>query len=102
MLVSAAWLGPATLAGLNVYLQQRFGGEPVVLSEVVFVSCDWFLYAFLTPGVFALARRFPLARPHLLRNVIVQAALSIVFCALWAAGGTALRAVLMPRTLWGG
>lgn len=47
MLVSAAWLGPAILGGLDVIAQHHLWGEdgPVDLRRVLFVSLDWLLYA---------------------------------------------------------
>src|SRR5215210_950319 len=60
-----AWSGPAILRGLDVVMQYRLRGAAPPLAEVLFVSGDWLLYAVLTPAVFAIASRWPLARPHL-------------------------------------
>jgi two-component system LytT family sensor kinase len=103
MLVSAAWIVPAILGGLDVVMQGRlYGGAPIPLRAVLFASGDWMLYAFLTPAVFAASRRWPLARPHLVRRSIVHLAISLLFCAAWAGAGTVLRAILMPASLEGG
>jgi two-component system LytT family sensor kinase len=103
MLVSVAWIGPAILAGLDVVVQGRLYGEgPVPMRAVLFASGDWLLYAFLTPAVFAVSRRWPLTRPHLVRRSILHLAVSLLFCAAWAGAGTVLRAVLMPNALEGG
>jgi two-component system LytT family sensor kinase len=103
MLVSAAWIGPAILGGVDVVMQNRlYGGGPIPMRAVLFASGDWMLYAFLTPAVFAASRRWPLARPHLVRRSIVHLAISLVFCAAWAGAGTVLRATLMPASLEGG
>src|SRR6476619_5852928 len=103
MIVSAAWIVPAAFAVINRIAQARLQGwEPATLRELLFEFGDWLLYAFLTPGVFAISRRWPLARPHLARRVAFHFAMSLVFCAAWAGAGTVLRALLMPQNLWGG
>jgi signal transduction histidine kinase len=103
MLVSAAWIGPAILGGVDVVVQGRlYGGGPVPVRAVLFASGDWLVYAFLTPGVFAVSRHWPLARPHLVRRSALHLAVSLLFCAAWAGAGTVLRAALMPGALEGG
>lgn len=99
MLVSAAWAVPAFLAAINATLQPRiWGDQPASLNNILFVAFDWFLYALLTPGVFALAKRWPLVRPHLVRRAVLHVLLSLLFCLLWASSGTILKAFLQPRT----
>jgi two-component system, LytTR family, sensor kinase len=101
MLVSAAWVVPAVLATVNVVAQRRLSGEPPAgMPELLFAGGDWLLYAFLTPGVFAISKRWPLARPHLARHAIVHLAMSLAFCAAWAGAGTVLRVALTPRALY--
>jgi signal transduction histidine kinase len=103
MFVSAAWIGPAILGGVDVVVQQRLYGEgPVPLRAVLFVSGDWLLYALLTPAVFVIARTWPLARPHLVRRAALHLFVSLLFCAAWAGAGTMLKALLQPRALDGG
>lgn len=54
MIVSAAWILPATFAAINRIAQTRLQGwDPVTARDLLWESGDWFLYAFLTPGVFA-------------------------------------------------
>jgi two-component system LytT family sensor kinase len=102
MLVSAAWIVPAVFGAVNELAQKRLFGGRVSVPEILFASGDWLLYAFLTPGVFAVSRRWPIARPHLARRVAFHFAVSLLFCAAWAGAGTVLRALLMPQNLWGG
>jgi two-component system LytT family sensor kinase len=103
MLVSIAWIGPAVLAVVNEIAQRRLSGDaPPSAAVLLFASGDWFVYAFLTPLVFATAKRWPLSRPHLAQHALVHAAISLAFCAAWAAAGALLRAALMPDALWGG
>lgn len=103
MLVSAAWIAPAILGGIDVVVQHRlWGGPPVRAGDVLFVSGDWLLYALLTPAVFALARRWPISRPHLLRHTLLHLVISLFFCAAWAGSGTLLKVLLQPGQLEGG
>lgn len=99
MLVSAAWIVPAALGAIKeIALRRLTGNPPASAAVLLFESGDWLIYALLTPFVFALARRWPLRRPHLARNVALHLALSLVFCAAWAGSGTLLRTLLMPQS----
>lgn len=92
MVVSAAWLGPAVLGAVNQLAQARIWGEkPPDLSEVLFNGGDWFLYAFLTPFVFAISKRWPLVRPHVSQRVALHLGMSLLFCVAWATTGTLLK-----------
>ncbi|HEY2972047.1 MAG TPA: histidine kinase [Pyrinomonadaceae bacterium] len=91
MIVSAAWILPATFAAINQLVQPRLNDRgPVAARDVLWAAGDWFIYAFLTPGVFALSKRWPLARPNLLRRALLHLAMSLVFCVAWATGGKLL------------
>jgi two-component system, LytTR family, sensor kinase len=95
MIVSAAWILPAAFAAINRIAQARLQGlEPATARDLLWVSGDWFLYAFLTPGVFVISRRWPLARPHLVRRGVLHLAFSLLFCVAWATCGQGLRLVL--------
>lgn len=96
MIVSAAWILPAVFAVINRLVQARLQGwEPVTLRDVLFEGLDWFLYALLTPGVFAVSKRWPLVRPHLLRRALIHLLFSVLFCVAWATCGQILRLVLV-------
>jgi len=96
MLVSAAWIGPAVLGAVNEVAQSRlWGGGRAGLGQILFASGDWLLYAFLTPAVFAIARRWPIARPQLGRRALLHGAISLLFCAAWAGAGTLLKVALL-------
>ncbi|HEX5874417.1 MAG TPA: histidine kinase [Pyrinomonadaceae bacterium] len=95
MIVSAAWIIPAAFAVVNRIAQARLQGwEPATLRELLFEFFDWLLYAFLTPGVFAISRRWPLLRPHVFRRALLHLLFSVLFCVAWATGGQVLRLVL--------
>lgn len=102
MLVSAAWLAPALLGGVGVFVQARVWGGPVHASEVAFVIGDWLIYGLLTPLVFVLARRWPLSRPLIASHVLLQLVMSLLFCVLWAGAGTLWKALLQPQELQSG
>lgn len=98
MLVSAAWIVPAGFAALNRIAQTHLSGwDPVTTRDLLWESGDWFLYAFLTPLVFALSQRWPLVRPHLARRTVLHVGLSLLFCVAWATCGKVLQTAL---TLW--
>lgn len=96
MIVSAAWIVPAVFAVINRIAQARLQGwEPATLRELLFEFGDWLLYAFLTPGVFAVSRKWPLARPYLARRVVLHFFFSLLFCVAWATCGQVLRLILI-------
>ena len=104
MIVSAAWIVPAVFAVINRIAQARLQGwEPASTRELLFEFGDWLLYAVLTPGVFAVSRRWPLTRPHLVRRIVLHLLLSLLFCVAWATCGQILRIVLVsifaPRSI---
>jgi signal transduction histidine kinase len=95
MIVSAAWIVPAVFAVINRLAQARLRGwEPATLRELLFEFGDWLVYAFLTPAVFAISKRWPLTRPHLVRRAILHFFFSLLFCVAWATCGQVLRVIL--------
>jgi len=92
MAVSSLWLAPAALGAIDRIAQARLGGDPLPSAgDLLWAGGDWLVYAFLTPLIFAIAGRWPIARPHLGRRVALHLAISLLFCAAWALAGTALR-----------
>jgi len=64
MLVSVAWILPAVFAVLNRIAQPRLSGlDPFTAHALLRANGDWLIYGFLTPGVFAVSKRWPLTRP---------------------------------------
>lgn len=98
MLVSLAWLAPAFLGFITTVGESQIWGEPLKLQQAFFYSADWLLYALLTPGVFFFARRWPITRPHLVWRTVLHVALSVIFSALWAGGGTLLKLLIQPNS----
>jgi signal transduction histidine kinase len=96
MIVSAAWIVPAVFAVINRLAQTPLQGwDPAPARELLFEFGDWLLYAVLTPGVFAVSKRWPLTRPHLVRRILLHLLFSLLFCVAWATGGQLLRVVLV-------
>src|SRR5690349_5761505 len=96
MIVSAAWIVPAVFAVINRLAQAPLQGwEPATTRELLFEFGDWLMYAILTPGVFAVSKRWPLTRPHLARRIVLHLLFSLLFCVAWATCGQLLRLVLV-------
>ena len=96
MIVSAAWIIPAVFAVINRLAQARLQGwEPATLRELLFEFGDWLLYALLTPGVFALSKRWPLTRPRLWLRILFHVFMAVMFCVAWATVGQLLRMLLV-------
>jgi two-component system, LytTR family, sensor kinase len=96
MIVSGAWIVPAVFAVINRIAQTRLRGwDPATIQELLFEFGDWLLYAFLTPGVFAVSRKWPLARPHLVSRAVLHFFFSLLFCVAWATCGQVLRFILV-------
>lgn len=92
MLVSAVWIAPAVLATINDVVQRRLHGEvPASLQDLLWAGGDWLVYAFLTPPVFAVCRRWPIARPRIASRAMLHLAFSMLFCVAWATGGKLLQ-----------
>ena len=93
--MASFWIAPALLAVLAQIGQRRLHGEPpATLQELLWGGGDWLIYAFLTPPIFAIARRWPIVRPHVARRIALHLALSLAFCVAWAAGGKILQLLL--------
>jgi two-component system, LytTR family, sensor kinase len=96
MIVSAAWIMPAGFAAINRVAQTHLGGwKPATARDLLWESGDWFLYAFLTPVVFAISKRRPLVRPHLVSRTILHLGISLLFCVVWATCGKLLQWALL-------
>jgi signal transduction histidine kinase len=99
--VSAAWLGPAVLAAFQAYVLGRLGRrEPATWRSLLWEGGDWFLYALLTPVVFAVASRFPLTRDRAARYLPLHVAASLVLCLAWAGSGLLLARAILPASAW--
>jgi two-component system, LytTR family, sensor kinase len=92
MIVSAAWILPAAFAAINRIVQAQLQGwEPATARDLLWEGGDWFIYAFLTPGVFAVSRRWPLSRSHLAGRIVFHILMALLFCVAWATCGQLLR-----------
>src|SRR5689334_1746500 len=95
MLVSIVWLAPAALAMLDRLAQARLSGDrPPATFDLLWAGGDWFVYAFLTPPIFAASRRWPIERPRVLGRTLLHLVFALTFCAAWATCGKLLQALL--------
>jgi two-component system LytT family sensor kinase len=92
MLVSAVWLAPALFATINQIAQSRLNGEPLPrLDQLLWSAGDWLVYAILTPPIFFVTRRWPIARPHIARRAFLHLGFAFLFCVAWAVSGKLLQ-----------
>lgn len=92
MIVSAAWIIPAAFAAINRLAQVTLNGwEPATARDLIWEAGDWLVYALLTPVVFVISKRWPLAKPHLFRRTLFHLGMSLVFCVAWATCGKLLQ-----------
>jgi two-component system, LytTR family, sensor kinase len=95
MLVSAVWIAPAVLATISRIAESRLDGEPAAtVRELLWAGGDWLVYAVLTPPIFALSRRWPIARPHVARRALLHLLFALLFCVAWATLGKVLQFLL--------
>jgi two-component system, LytTR family, sensor kinase len=95
MLVSAVWIAPAVLATISHVAQRRLNGEPPAsVPDLLWAGGDWLVYAVLTPPIFAVCRRWPIARPHVARRALLHLAFALLFCVAWATLGKLLEMAL--------
>jgi two-component system LytT family sensor kinase len=95
MLVSAVWIAPAVLATISHVAERRLNGEPAAgAADLLWAGGDWLVYAVLTPPIFAVSRRWPIARPHVARRALLHLLFALLFCVGWATLGKLLQLVL--------
>ncbi|HKC48408.1 MAG TPA: histidine kinase [Gemmatimonadales bacterium] len=96
-LVSAAWFGPAILAGFEAYVQGRPSWQ-----SIVWQAGDWLICALLTPAIFWMARRFPLVRGAVARALPIHLGAALLLCVVWSGAGTLLSLAMLHSTPYGG
>lgn len=95
MLVSAVWLAPAVLATINSVAQTRIFGDPLPsVRDLLWSGGDWLVYAILTPPIFFVSRRWPIARPWIVRRALLHLLFAVLFCIAWAVSGKLLQLTL--------
>jgi two-component system, LytTR family, sensor kinase len=92
IVVAGMWIVPAVFATLSHAGQLRLRGEPYPpLYELLFSGGDWLVYAFLTPPIFWLVRRWPIGRPRIVARAWLHLVISVLFCVAWAVSGKLLQ-----------
>ncbi len=96
MLVAAIWLWPAIFNVVTRIAQTKLQGwDTPRPEELIFVFGDWFAYAIVTPLIFAVSTRWPVARPHVSRRFLVHLGFALLFCVVWALAGKLLQLGLL-------
>ena len=95
LLAAAIWIAPAALATIDTMLQALLHGDELPpVHQLLFSGFDWLIYAVLTPPIFFISARWPIARPHVKSRVALHLAISLVFCAAWAIAGKLLQLLI--------
>jgi two-component system LytT family sensor kinase len=88
MIVSGIWLWPALFNVVQAIGQSRLHGDPPPeLGQLLFAAGDWLIYAIVTPAIFRISARWPIARPHVRKRVLIHVAFGLLFCVVWAVAG---------------
>lgn len=92
MLLSVVWVAPAAFAMISeVGLRRLNGDAPATLQQLLWRGGDWAVYAVVTPFVLWFANRWPIARPRVVRRVVLHLGAALAFCVAWAVGGKLLE-----------
>ena len=95
MFVSAVWLAPTVFSIVSLIGQRRLAGEgPASWREIIWSGGDWLVYAILTPPIFWVSNRWPIARPDIVRRALLHVIFALLFCVGWATSGKLLEACL--------
>jgi two-component system LytT family sensor kinase len=95
LLAASIWIAPAILAMVQQVLEGRLEGSPAPpLRDLLFSGGDWLVYAVLTPPIFFLVRRWPIAGPRAGPRVILHLAFALLFCVAWAVCGKLLQLMI--------
>jgi two-component system LytT family sensor kinase len=93
LVVLAAWTAAGLLLATQAWVSRAMRGEPIAWLHTLAIWLAWaYLWALLTPLVFRLVNKFPLAHPHRLNDLQVHALASLAL----AAGNLALFAFVAP------
>ena len=95
MLVSAVWLAPTVFSIVSLIGQRRLSGEgPASWRDIIWSGGDWLVYAILTPPIFWVSNRWPIARPNIVRRALLHVIFALLLCVGWATSGKLLEAFL--------
>lgn len=97
LLISAATLVPALLAAVTTSLNFRLTRGTIDWSTVASYSALWLFFGALTPIIYVLARRYPLRRERISRNVMAQLFGALVLCVAWTSLSVLLATLLNRR-----
>jgi two-component system, LytTR family, sensor kinase len=97
--IAAVWMIPALLSTAETVIFASQSGHPIALWRAfVGEAPQWFGWALLTPGILALAERFPLRWPPRSSAVLVHAAASLAAGVLLALADALVNAWVRPSS----
>ena len=92
MFVSAVWLAPTIFSIVSEIGQRRLAGEaPASWRDIIWSGGDWLVYAILTPPIFWVSRRWPIARPDIVRRALLHVLFALLFCVGWPPAASCSR-----------
>lgn len=95
--IAAVWMIPALLSTVETVIFAAQGGHPIALWRAFIGEApQWLGWALLTPGILALAERFPLRWPPRPSPVVVHAAASAIAGLLLALADALVNAWVRP------
>jgi signal transduction histidine kinase len=93
--IAAACLVTAGLDGFQVYMNGLLAGATSPSwRDIGWQGGEWLIFGALTPIPYLAARRFPLRRPHLARNLLPHFVAALIVCVGWASAGITMRWLL--------
>ncbi|HSS21288.1 MAG TPA: histidine kinase [Pyrinomonadaceae bacterium] len=94
LVIAVATLIPASLAAVTTSLNFRLTRGTVDWSTVASYSALWLFFGAVSPIIYFLAKRFPLKREVVWRNLAVQLGGVAVLCICWTLLGVLLAMIL--------
>jgi hypothetical protein len=83
-MIFAAWSIPALVASYSAYVSAGTQGHPIAFWRAAAMQCPgWYVWVPLTPIVFALARRFPIAPRPGIRAISAHVGLMLLVALLY-------------------
>jgi two-component system, LytTR family, sensor kinase len=93
--IAAACTVTALLDAFQVYMNGVLSGQTSPSwRDIIWQGGEWLIFGALTPLAYFFARRFPLRRPHVARNLLPHFGAALVVCVGWASAGITLRWLL--------
>lgn len=97
LLIAAFWTVIAVAFATSTWASYTVKGQAITVREaVIWAFAEWYLWAALAPGVFWLARRYPLGRDTWRRHLPWHIGGWIVVTTLWSMAYLTIERTLVP------